>query len=96
MAMKSMTIDDVRALLIQAISAEANVAPDELATDKTFTAYGLDSMAALSVGVEIEEACGLSGLPVSLMWDYPTVDALTAALWELMSGVPDRAAGDSR
>jgi acyl carrier protein len=96
MGVKSKTIDDVRNLLIQAISAEANIEPEELATDQPFTAYGLDSMAALSVGVEIEDGCGLSDLPVGLMWDHPTVDELTTALWTMMSDRADQTAGRSR
>jgi acyl carrier protein len=81
----TMTIDDVREMLVRAVAAEAGLTPDEVATDRPFTDYGLDSMAALAVGVEIEDSCGLSDLPVSLLWDHPTVDALTDALWTLMN-----------
>lgn len=81
-----MTLDDVRNVLIKAVSAEAGVAPAELATDRPFTSYGLDSMAALTVGMEIEDSCGLTDLPVDLLWDHPTVDSLAEALWALMNG----------
>ena len=79
-----MTIDDIRDLLVKAIAVEAGISPDELATDRPFTTYGLDSMAALSVGMEIEDTCGLTNLPVDLLWDHPTVDTLTDALWKLL------------
>jgi acyl carrier protein len=82
------TVDDVRNLLIEAIAAEALIPPTEVATDRPFTAYGLDSMAVMSVGVEIEDMCGLSNLPPSLLWDYPTVDALTESLWAMMTVSP--------
>lgn len=81
----TMTVDDVRAMLVRAVAAEAGLTSDEVATDRPFTDYGLDSMAALAVGVEIEDSCGLSDLPVSLLWDHPTVDALTDALWTRMN-----------
>jgi acyl carrier protein len=84
----NITIDDVRNILVAAIAAEAGIAPEELATDQPFTSYGLDSMAALTVGMEIEDNCGLNDLPVSLMWDYPTVDTLTSALWDMMNAAP--------
>lgn len=94
-----MTLDDVRNVLIKAVSAEAGVAPAELATDQPFTSYGLDSMAALTVGMEIEDSCGLTDPPVDLLWDHPTVDSLAEALWALMNdgtpadtAVPARAA----
>lgn len=92
----NITIDDVRKILVNAIAVEAGVAPEELATNQPFTSYGLDSMAALAVGMEIEDNCGLSDLPVSLMWDHPTVDTLTDALWALMHAEPVPAAVDDK
>ncbi|MER7642037.1 MULTISPECIES: acyl carrier protein [unclassified Streptomyces] len=83
-----MTLDDVKKVLVHAVAAEAGVAPAELATDRPFTDYGLDSMAALSVGMEIEDVCGLADPPVDLLWDHPTVDTLAEALWKLMNAEP--------
>ena len=91
-----MTIDDIRQVLIRAIAEEASVAPEDLATDRTFTSYGLDSMAALSVGIEIEDSCGLSDLPTNLMWDYPTVDTLTDALWLMINSQAALAPAEGR
>ncbi|CAL9450832.1 hypothetical protein SUDANB176_02438 [Streptomyces sp. enrichment culture] len=53
-------------------------------------------MAALSVGMEVEDACGLSDLPVDLLWDHPTVDTLAEALWKLMNAEPVPAAADGQ
>ena len=91
-----MTIDDVKRVLLEAVATEAGIAPDELATDRPFTDYGLDSMAALTVGMEIEDVCGLSDPPVDLLWDHPTVDTLAEALWNLMNAEPVSAAADGR
>ncbi|MET9411989.1 acyl carrier protein [Streptomyces sp. NPDC002935] len=93
---KIMTIDDVKRVLLEAVATEAGIAPDELATDRPFTDYGLDSMAALTVGMEIEDACGLSDPPVDLLWDHPTVDTLAEALWNLMNAEPVSAAADGQ
>jgi acyl carrier protein len=79
------TIDDVRAVLVNAVATEVSIPSADVATDQPFTSYGLDSMAALVFAVEIEESFGLSDLPVNLLWDYPTVEALTGALWQLMN-----------
>jgi acyl carrier protein len=79
-----MTVDSIKAVLVKSIAAEAGMSPAEVATDQPFTRYGLDSMAALSVGMDVEDACGLSSLPVDLLWDYPTVDALSEELWRRM------------
>jgi acyl carrier protein len=80
-----MTIEDVRNVLVRAVAAEAGIPPAEFATDQPFTTYGLDSVSALCVGMEIEEGLGISDISVDLMWDHPTVDTLTEALWELMN-----------
>src|SRR5437879_3229775 len=85
MSEASMTLGQIRELLVGAIAAEAALPPAEVATDRPFTAFGVDSMAAMSVGIEIEERCGLSDLPASLLWDFPTVDTLADALWAIMN-----------
>jgi acyl carrier protein len=92
----NLTLDDVRNILIKAVAAEAGVTPVELETDQPFTHYGLDSMAALSVGMEIEDALGLTDPPVDLLWDHPTVDSLAKALWQLLNGEPLAEATDGR
>jgi acyl carrier protein len=84
MSKEALSVEDVRAVLVKAVAVEAGIEPAAVEIDKPFAAYGLDSMAALSVGMDIEDSCGLSDLPVDLLWDYPTVDALTGALWALM------------
>jgi acyl carrier protein len=81
-------IDDVRELLVRVIATEAAIPVADVATDQPFTSYGLDSMSALTAGMEIEDHYGLTGLPADLLWDYPTVDALTDALWRIMHPQP--------
>ncbi|MGA4851481.1 acyl carrier protein [Streptomyces sp. G5(2025)] len=85
MSDSDMTIDDIRNILVKALAAEAGISPADMATDQPFTAYGLDSMAALSISMEIEDTCGISGLPASLLWDHPTVDSLAEALSALLN-----------
>lgn len=94
----ALTLDDVRKVLTEAVAAEAGVTPAELETDRAFSDYGLDSMAALSVGMEIEDSFGLTDPPVDLLWDHPTVDTLSVALWQLIStgSLPAPAAEDQR
>ncbi|MFE2300788.1 acyl carrier protein [Streptomyces sp. NPDC059445] len=94
MSTTDMTIEEVKRVLLEAVATEAGVPAAELETDRPFTDYGLDSMAALTVGMEIEDVCGLSDLPVDLLWDHPTVDTLSEALWKLMNNQPVSAAMD--
>ncbi|HEX3783256.1 MAG TPA: acyl carrier protein [Pseudonocardiaceae bacterium] len=85
MSTTDMTLEGIRDILIRIVAAEVGIAPAELPTDKAFTSYGLDSVAVLSVGMEIEDACGVSDPPTSLLWDYPTVDSLAEALWKFLN-----------
>jgi acyl carrier protein len=44
-----------------------------------FSAFGLDSLKAVSLAGELETWLGRS-LPPTLLWDYPTIDALATHL----------------
>jgi hypothetical protein len=46
--------------------------------------------------MEVEDALGLSDLPVDLLWDHPTVDTLADALWKLMNAEPVSVAADGQ
>ncbi|MPZ28225.1 MAG: acyl carrier protein [Micromonosporaceae bacterium] len=84
----TISVEDIRDVLIRSISAELGIPPSELATDRPFAEHGVDSLAALSVAMELEDACGLTDLPATLLWDYPTVDVLAPALRHLADGRP--------
>lgn len=51
----------------------------EIRSDLPLAEYGLDSVSAMTVCLDIEEHLGLSVEP-TLVWDHPTVDALSDAL----------------
>lgn len=84
MSNPELTIDELRDILVKAVAVQAGIAPADVSTSQPFSAYGLDSMAAMAVGMDIEDTCGLTDLPVNLLWDYPTVDRLIPALWEML------------
>ena len=94
--MTSTSLEDVRSVLISAISSELRISSAELQTDRPFTDYGLDSVAALTVSTEVEDTFGLVSIPPTLLWDYPTVDELALALWELVNGRLVDAVGSER
>ncbi|CAA0078674.1 Narbonolide/10-deoxymethynolide synthase PikA1, modules 1 and 2 [BD1-7 clade bacterium] len=53
--------------------------------DKGLSEYGLDSLKAVDIRNRIVKATGLT-LPVNLMFDYPTLNALTSYLYRQMAG----------
>lgn len=78
------TTTGIKDLLVTTLSAELGIDPADLATDRTFSSYGVDSLNAMSVAVTLQDELGLADLPPTLMWDHPTVDELVPAVARLL------------
>jgi acyl carrier protein len=61
------------------IAGYLDLAPAEIADDVPLAAYGVDSVYALAILADIEERLELA-LDPELIWDYPTIGALSAFL----------------
>lgn len=69
------------------IAGYLSISPDQVDRDRSLADYGLDSVHAMSLCGEIEDAYGFEVEP-TLAWDYPTVNAMSEYLGELAaSGV---------
>ncbi|WP_433496449.1 acyl carrier protein [Sphaerimonospora sp. CA-214678] len=75
---------DLRRWLTERVADHLRLAPAEIDPTVRLRTYGLDSVHALSLCVEIEEAVGLLVEP-TLAWDHPTIDAMAAHLTGLLS-----------
>ncbi|MFC0600367.1 acyl carrier protein [Streptomyces palmae] len=64
------------------IAAFADLAPDSFTDEARFTDLGFTSVYALVLCGEIEDTFGIEVEP-NMIWDYPTVRELAAALAEL-------------
>jgi acyl carrier protein len=96
-SLATITVEYIRDVLITAICAELEISPKDLRTDRQFEDYGVASLSALSISTDLEHALGLFELPATLLWDYPTVDALVPALWRILHDQDDStAAGSAR
>jgi acyl carrier protein len=69
----------VRQWLIQHLAEALNVEQDDIDPEAPFAAYGLDSVAAVSLSGDLEDWLGRP-LPATLAWDYPSIDALASYL----------------
>lgn len=56
-----------------------DLSPADLDPDTPLAAYGLDSVYALTIAADIEEHLEIV-LEPELMWEHPTLNALTEAL----------------
>lgn len=76
--------------LTECVAAHVRIAPEEIQPAEPMSSYGLDSIGATSLLVQIEERVGRE-LDANVPWEYPTIDALTDFVMRLkpLDEVPD-------
>lgn len=74
-----MKSDELRSWLAGRIAGYLRLPPQQVDPARRLEEYGLDSLYATVLCGEIEDELGLVVEP-TLLWDHPTVDALTLAL----------------
>ncbi|MDQ1829198.1 acyl carrier protein [Massilia scottii] len=70
--------------LAERVAEYVRLTPDQIRSDTPLADYGLDSVYALTLNADIEDYLGLT-LDNALMWDHPTIDALSKVLIEMMA-----------
>ena len=78
---KVLTEDNIRAWLVGRLAAEFEADPEAIDIQETFANYGLGSRTAVSISGELEHWLRRR-LPVTLVWDFPTIELLAKALAE--------------
>lgn len=73
------TVEEIREWIVAYLVALLEVSGDEIETDVPFDTYGLDSSAAIGLTGDLEDWLGREVDP-TLLYDYPTVEALAAHL----------------
>jgi acyl transferase domain-containing protein/NADPH:quinone reductase-like Zn-dependent oxidoreductase/acyl carrier protein/SAM-dependent methyltransferase len=66
-------------LIVEALAARLGIDAIEVDTRERFSAYGLDSLRAAALIGDLSAAFGRQ-LPPTVVWDYPTIDALARYL----------------
>jgi acyl carrier protein len=82
----------IQAWLIKRVSVALSLSPDQIDPRETFSSFGLDSRTAVGLSGELERWLGRR-LPPTLVWDYPTIDALARHLDA--TGSPSASGADS-
>lgn len=70
---------DVQPWLIQRVATYLELPPEEIDPTVKLRSYGLESINALTLCVDVEETFGLLVEP-TLAWDYPTIEAIAGYL----------------
>jgi len=71
--------ESIQMWLIEQIGLLTGLSPSEIDITETFSAYGIDSVAAAGLSGELATWLG-EQLPPTITWDYPTVDLLASHL----------------
>lgn len=78
---------DARTWLTERVATYLRRSPEDIDTSVPLADYGLDSLTALAVTADIEDEFEVT-VDDALAWDHPTIDALGAALTELVGPQP--------
>jgi acyl carrier protein len=70
---------DIQRFLIAELAKRLEVDPEAIDPRQPFERYGLDSLNALRLAVELEDRIGRK-LPTTALWDYPSIESLARYL----------------
>ena len=70
------TPEEIKSWLKEKIAREIKTQPENIATDRPFTDFGLDSIIIVTLVDELEFRLGVS-LDPTIFWEYPTIEILT-------------------
>jgi acyl carrier protein len=80
----------IRRWLTESIARQLQWPADDIDPSLPLTELGMDSVSVLTVCLHIEERLGVPVDPV-MVWDHPTIDALSQALSEALLEPPGAA-----
>jgi acyl carrier protein len=75
------TLPQLREWLVERVARYLEIAPAQLDPDQPFAEIGLDSVYALTLCGDIEDALGIEVEP-TMAWDYPTVNVLAQGVYD--------------
>lgn len=78
---KSYGQKDIQEWIVEQLAQRLQVSTDDVDTQTPFSDYGLDSTQILAMVAKLERWLGME-LPTTLLYNYPTVETLSARLAE--------------
>ncbi|WP_437611746.1 SDR family NAD(P)-dependent oxidoreductase [Sorangium sp. So ce834] len=85
------TEEEIQTWLIDRLVALARLPLRSVDTGERFSRYGLDSLSAMHLLADLSQALGRD-LPPTLLWEHPTIDALSRYLAGLMGAAAAKGA----
>lgn len=79
---QTVTASELKSWLTDRVASYVRRPAGEIAGDRALADFGLDSVYTLTLAADIEDHLNLS-LDPTVMWDHPTIDALTKVLHKM-------------
>jgi len=76
----AVTREDIKSWLLDKLSGKFQITAAEIDVREPLARYGLDSMTAVGLSGELEDWLGRP-FPPTLLYDYPSIDAITRYVW---------------
>lgn len=76
---RKVTEEEISDWFTEKLSEELSIPHHDIDIEKSFTEFGLDSMAAICIAGELEDWIGVT-ISATLLWDYPTIRVLSRYL----------------
>lgn len=77
------TAPEIEAWLRREVSSLVGIPEDEINVGEEFASFGLGSVQSVTLAGELQEFLGFR-LSATLVWDYPTINAMAGHLAELV------------
>jgi acyl carrier protein len=73
-----MTPNEMKSWLIEQVSAESGLKPEQISCDQPFSEFSLDSLSLTSLSFELESKLELDEISPSIFTEYDTINKLVA------------------
>lgn len=83
-AEKQLELQEVLNWLTLRFADWLEVVAHELDPQRPISSYGLDSISAVTLSVQLEDELGVE-LDTAVLWDRPTLESLAEHLWEKLN-----------
>ena len=83
---KMATTEEIQNWLLNKISSQLNLKPSDIEITNELATYGLDSMDAVMISGELEDALEIE-LASTVLWDYPTIESLSTYLYNTVNSI---------
>ena len=78
------TKEDVQTWLVKRLAKELKVTEDQIDLQRSFSTYGIDSLAAVTITADLEDYIQCQLLR-NVFWEYPNIALISEYIEELVS-----------